>query len=134
MVNHGIQRIWATCSTIWPSNSSSGEEHFPGKARLSSANTFNVLFVRSARRRVHVMRSWGSMFAMMPLGGETVWGNNTFAPDDSEAFSAQRENRSRSLSYGNMISYGKERKTVPNFSPWSEHLASDPRYRRKRAL
>eukprot|EP00899_Mesostigma_viride_P014063 jgi/Mesvir1/22658/Mv14092-RA.1 len=31
-----------------------------------------------------LFRSWGSLASMLPKGGEAVWGNSTFAPDDPE--------------------------------------------------
>jgi hypothetical protein len=34
--------------------------------------------------RTLVWRSWGSTVGMMPLGGTRIWGNATWAPDDSE--------------------------------------------------
>ena len=29
-----------------------------------------------------IFRSWGSMPMLMPVGGERIWGNATYAPDD----------------------------------------------------
>lgn len=60
----------------------------------------------SAPRRVQLMRSFGSMFAMMPTGGEYVWGNDTFAPDDSEELSEDAQKSDRFISYGRTITLG----------------------------
>lgn len=33
--------------------------------------------------RAHMFRSWGSVIGMLPAGGNRVWGNLTWAPDDN---------------------------------------------------
>ena len=33
--------------------------------------------------RAHMFRSWGSVIGMLPAGGNAVWGNLSWAPDDS---------------------------------------------------
>lgn len=33
--------------------------------------------------RAHMFRSWGSVIGMLPAGGNRVWGNLTWAPDDT---------------------------------------------------
>ena len=34
--------------------------------------------------RVKLFRTWGSGLGMLPIGGPAVWGNTTWAPDDTE--------------------------------------------------
>ena len=34
--------------------------------------------------RVKLFRTWGSGLGMLPIGGPAVWGNSTWAPDDTE--------------------------------------------------
>lgn len=48
---------------------------------MSSYLTANLV-PRALRTRV--VRSWGSSYAMVPVGGQRVWGNGTWAPDDSK--------------------------------------------------
>ena len=31
-----------------------------------------------------LFRTWGSGLGMLPIGGPAVWGNSTWAPDDTE--------------------------------------------------
>ncbi|GFR45802.1 hypothetical protein Agub_g7258, partial [Astrephomene gubernaculifera] len=54
------------------------------------------LVPRAARTRV--WRSWGAAYAMLPAGGPPVWGNTSWAPDDSE------EMRRGGRTYGAMVS------------------------------
>jgi len=42
----------------------------------------------SRAARAEVIRTWGSMLAMLPVGGTTVWGNANWAPDDTENVTA----------------------------------------------
>jgi hypothetical protein len=35
-----------------------------------------------------LFRTWGSVLAMLPVGGPKVWGNATFAPDDDDGIRA----------------------------------------------
>jgi len=37
---------------------------------------------------VQLFRTWGSVMAMLPVGGSKVWGNATFAPDDDDDIKA----------------------------------------------
>lgn len=34
--------------------------------------------------RTRIIRTWGSAYAMVPVGADKVWGNATWAPDDTE--------------------------------------------------
>jgi phospholipid:diacylglycerol acyltransferase len=42
----------------------------------------------SRAARAEVIRTWGSMMAMLPVGGTTVWGNANWAPDDTSNVTA----------------------------------------------
>lgn len=33
--------------------------------------------------RANLFRSWGSLIGMLPVGGPNIWGNTTWAPDDT---------------------------------------------------
>ncbi|KAG2436350.1 hypothetical protein HXX76_006657 [Chlamydomonas incerta] len=48
--------------------------------------------------RTRVWRSWGASYAMLPVGGPGVWGNATWAPDDTPEMRANRR------TYGSMVS------------------------------
>lgn len=37
---------------------------------------------------LQLFRTWGSVMAMLPVGGSKVWGNATNAPDDDDAIRA----------------------------------------------
>lgn len=37
---------------------------------------------------LQLFRTWGSVLAMLPIGGPKVWGNATFAPDDDPQITA----------------------------------------------
>lgn len=41
--------------------------------------------------RAHLFRSWGSLIGMLPVGGPNIWGNTTWAPDDSPAMAERKE-------------------------------------------
>lgn len=41
--------------------------------------------------RAHLFRSWGSLIGMLPVGGPNIWGNTTWAPDDSPAMTERKE-------------------------------------------
>lgn len=38
----------------------------------------------AAAAAVQMFRTWGSVLAMLPVGGPKVWGNATHAPDDDK--------------------------------------------------
>ncbi|KAG2454537.1 hypothetical protein HYH02_000382 [Chlamydomonas schloesseri] len=48
--------------------------------------------------RTRVWRSWGASYAMLPVGGPGVWGNVTWAPDDTPDMRAARR------TFGSMVS------------------------------
>lgn len=41
-----------------------------------------------ARRRAALFRTWGAGIGMLPVGGDAVWGNISWAPDDTEEMRA----------------------------------------------
>lgn len=47
-----------------------------------------------AKRRAALFRTWGAGIGMLPVGGQAIWGNKTWAPDDTE------EMKARNQSYG----------------------------------
>lgn len=42
------------------------------------------------RARTALFRTWGSIVQMLPVGGAAVWGNSTWAPDDTAAMRTGR--------------------------------------------
>ena len=48
----------------------------------------------SRARRAQLFRTWGSVLALLPVGGPKVWGNGSWAPDDDDIV------RSHGRSYG----------------------------------
>ncbi len=44
--------------------------------------------------RVKLFRTWGSAMGMLPIGGPDIWGNTTWAPDDTPEMAEQN------ISYG----------------------------------
>ena len=48
--------------------------------------------------RVKLFRTWGSGLGMLPIGGPAVWGNSTWAPDDTE------EMKENNQTYGYVLS------------------------------
>ena len=41
--------------------------------------------------RANLFRSWGSLIGMLPVGGPNIWGNTTWAPDDTPAMTERNE-------------------------------------------
>lgn len=57
----------------------------------------------SRRERAELLRSFGGIASMLPKGGETVWGHDTFAPDDSADLTEASSNEG--VSFGNFIRF-----------------------------
>lgn len=64
----------------------SGEMRDTAELGFLSRNTANWYLPRASR--AHMFRSWGSLIGMLPQGGNKVWGNSTWAPDDNDAMRA----------------------------------------------
>jgi phospholipid:diacylglycerol acyltransferase len=62
----------------------------------------------SRRERANLMRSWAGGSSMLPKGGDTIWGNQRWAPDD--------EVNSRDHSYGNILSFSDTQQHEPDMS------------------
>ncbi|KAL6754080.1 Lecithin:cholesterol acyltransferase-domain-containing protein [Haematococcus lacustris] len=60
--------------------------------------------------RAKLFRSWASLMAMMPVGGPKIWGNVSWAPDDTP------EMRAAGRSYGTMVTACPERCTSSSAS------------------
>lgn len=43
------------------------------------------------KTRARLFRSWGSLIGMLPVGGPNIWGNGTWAPDDTPAMRDRNE-------------------------------------------
>lgn len=59
----------------------------------------------SRRERAELLRSFGGIASMLPKGGDTVWGHDTFAPDDITDETVL--NKNDTVSYGNFIRFKK---------------------------
>jgi phospholipid:diacylglycerol acyltransferase len=69
----------------------------------------------SRRERADLIRTWAGGSSMLPKGGDQVWGNLSWAPDDS----VNRE--STGISYGAMITFAQEAKNLSSSSDFSEY-------------
>jgi phospholipid:diacylglycerol acyltransferase len=62
----------------------------------------------SRRERANLLRSWAGGSSMLPKGGDAIWGNQRWAPDD--------EVNSRDHSYGNILSFSDTQQHEPDMS------------------
>ncbi|KAL0043739.1 hypothetical protein WJX82_004801 [Trebouxia sp. C0006] len=81
-------------------------------AQLGSLPAIMVERVMPRTTRSRLFRTWGSLIGMLPVGGPNIWGNGTWAPDDTPAMRAANE------SHGSFIS----KKEGPY--PWSVNWES----------
>lgn len=44
-----------------------------------------------ARRRAAMFRTWGAGIGMLPVGGPAIWGNSSWAPDDTPEMAARNQ-------------------------------------------
>eukprot|EP00877_Chromochloris_zofingiensis_P004776 jgi/Chrzof1/1429/Cz10g07200.t1_PDAT len=65
-----------------PNNKLVGESR--ETADLMTGIAFLVEKYLSKSSRAQVFRTWASLLAMLPVGGPGVWGNATWAPDDTQ--------------------------------------------------
>eukprot|EP00727_Mastigamoeba_balamuthi_P014135 m51a1_g9344 putative phospholipid:diacylglycerol acyltransferase (608) ;mRNA; f:74168-76142 len=72
-------------------------------ANLDQLSEFFVDKFFSKQQRRQMFRSWSSVLALLPKGGDAVWGNATAAPDDAEG-----ANRT----YGNAITFTNNQSTL----------------------
>ena len=42
-----------------------------------------------SKRRARLFRTWGAGIGMLPVGGQAIWGNKTWAPDDTDEMQAK---------------------------------------------
>ena len=63
------------------SHRTTGETRDTAELGLIGAFLSDSLVPRNAR--VKLFRTWGSGIGMLPIGGPAIWGNNTWAPDDT---------------------------------------------------
>jgi phospholipid:diacylglycerol acyltransferase len=76
--------------------------------QLGSFGTYLLEKFFSRRERADLIRTWAGGSSMLPKGGDQVWGNLTWAPDDS----VNRE--STGISYGAMVTFAEEIKDLTN--------------------
>ena len=60
----------------------SGEARDTAELGYMVSMLINAHFTRA--QRVELFRSWGASSALLPVGGNEVWGNQTWAPDDPD--------------------------------------------------
>ena len=44
-----------------------------------------------ATRRAALFRTWGAGIGMLPVGGPAIWGNKSWAPDDTDEMREKNE-------------------------------------------
>lgn len=66
----------------------------------------------SRRERADLLRSFGGIASMLPKGGETVWGHENFAPDDSADLTTSSSNEG--VSFGNFIRFREPKSSLSN--------------------
>lgn len=76
--------------------------------QLGSFGTYLLEKFFSRRERADLIRTWAGGSSMLPKGGDQVWGNLTWAPDDI----VNRE--STGISYGAMVTFAEEVKELSN--------------------
>ena len=76
----------------WLWRSVSGETRDTAELGLIGAFLSDSLVPRNVR--VKLFRTWGSGLGMLPIGGPAVWGNSTWAPDDTT------EMKDNNITYG----------------------------------
>ncbi len=58
-------------------------------ADMGMMSTFLGEKMVPSRRRARLFRSWGAGIGMLPVGGQAIWGNQTWAPDDTDEMHAK---------------------------------------------
>lgn len=71
---------------------------FAGETRdtadMGMMSTFLGEKMVPSKRRARLFRTWGAGIGMLPVGGQAIWGNQTWAPDDTD------EMRAKNLTFG----------------------------------
>lgn len=93
-----------------------------------------LLGLQTLEHALRVSRTWDSMISLMPKGGETIWGNLDWSPEEGYGcVSAKRTNMQpsggintnntdgkidlrfqESVKYGRIISFGKHASKLPS--------------------
>ncbi|KAI5283062.1 hypothetical protein KEM54_002452, partial [Ascosphaera aggregata] len=80
-------------------------------AQLNSFALYGLERFLSREDRLELFRAMPGISSMLPKGGEEVWGNGTWAPDDLEG---------RNITFGNMISFAATNDTMGRRNMTSE--------------
>ncbi|CAM0138431.1 unnamed protein product [Umbelopsis sp. WA50703] len=70
--------------------------------QLGSFGTYLLEKFFSRRERADLIRTWAGGSSMLPKGGDQVWGNLTWAPDD------EVNHETTGISYGAMVTFAQE--------------------------
>ena len=73
-------------------------------AQLNAFALYGLEKFLARHERAEIFRAMPGMSSMLPMGGEAVWGNSTWAPDDQPG---------QKVSYGNFINFQKRNFTQP---------------------
>ncbi|BFZ60874.1 phospholipid:diacylglycerol acyltransferase [Saitoella coloradoensis] len=75
-------------------------------AQLNAFSVYGLEKFLSKQERADLLRSFPGIASMLPKGGDAVWGNETWAPDDIDPETG--EERSGEASYGSFINFRPE--------------------------
>lgn len=53
-------------------------------ADMGMMSTFLGEKMVPSKRRARLFRTWGAGIGMLPVGGQAIWGNQSWAPDDTD--------------------------------------------------
>ncbi|KAG5248063.1 lecithin:cholesterol acyltransferase family protein [Salix suchowensis] len=84
-----------------------------------------ILRLQALEHVMRVTRTWDSIASLLPKGGETVWGNLDWSPEEGyacdlskkrylQASAGDKDTNGKSNKYGRIISFGKETLQLPS--------------------
>ena len=76
-------------------------------AQLNAFAVYGLEKFLSKQERAEIFRAMPGISSMLPIGGDTVWGNSTWAPDDKP---------DQEVSYGAFITFRNSSSSVRNFT------------------
>jgi phospholipid:diacylglycerol acyltransferase len=85
-------------------------------AQLNSFAVYGLEKFLSRYERAEIFRAMPGISSMLPIGGNTIWGNKTWAPDDQHG---------QNSSYGTFISYKEVANSTKNYANLTVDEAMD---------
>jgi len=58
-------------------------------ADMGMMGTFLCEKLVPSKKRAALFRTWGAGIGMLPVGGSAIWGNESWAPDDTDELRAE---------------------------------------------